>query len=81
MTLCSFLTLSEHSTSLGQVRYQRCACGRLRVLLDSDLVKETLTPQPHAPHRAVTAVTAATLSPPPRPRAARDNLDAHQRHG
>ena len=40
MTVCSFQTSSEHSTSLGRVRYQRCVCGRYRVLLDSDVLTE-----------------------------------------
>jgi hypothetical protein len=40
MTVCSFQTSSEHPTSLGRVRYQRCICGRFRVLLDSDVLTE-----------------------------------------
>ena len=40
MTVCSFQTSSEHSTSLGRVRYQHCICGRYRVLLDSDVLME-----------------------------------------
>jgi hypothetical protein len=40
VTVCSFLTSSEHSTSLGRVRYQHCVCGRFRVLLDSDVLAE-----------------------------------------
>ncbi len=40
MTVCSFQTSSEHSTSLGRVRYQHCVCGRYRVLLDSDVLTE-----------------------------------------
>ena len=40
MTDCSFQTASEHSTSLGRVRYQHCVCGRFRVLLDSDVLRE-----------------------------------------
>jgi hypothetical protein len=35
VTACSFQTSSEHSTSLGRVRYQHCVCGRFRVLLGS----------------------------------------------
>jgi hypothetical protein len=40
VTDCSFLTSSEHLTSLGRVRYQHCVCGRFRVLLDSDVLTE-----------------------------------------
>jgi hypothetical protein len=40
VTVCTFQTSSEHSTSLGRVRYQRCVCGRFRVLLDSDVLTE-----------------------------------------
>jgi hypothetical protein len=40
MTVCSFHTSSEHLTSLGRVRYEQCICGRFRVLVDSDVVKE-----------------------------------------
>jgi hypothetical protein len=40
VTVCSFQTSSEHSTSLGCVRYQHCVCGRFRVLLDSDVLME-----------------------------------------
>jgi hypothetical protein len=40
VTVCSFQTSSEHSTSLGRVRYQLCVCGRFRVLLDSDVLTE-----------------------------------------
>jgi hypothetical protein len=40
VTVCSFHTSSEHSTSLGRVRYQHCVCGRFRVLLDSDVVTQ-----------------------------------------
>jgi hypothetical protein len=40
VTVCSFQTSSEHATSLGRVRYQRCVCGRFRVLLDSDVLRE-----------------------------------------
>jgi hypothetical protein len=40
VTVCSFQTSSEHSTSLGRVRYQHCVCGRFRVLLDSDVLTE-----------------------------------------
>ena len=40
MTVCSFQTSSEHSTSLGRVRYQHCVCGRYRVLLDSNVLTE-----------------------------------------
>lgn len=40
MTVCSFHTASEHSTSLGRVRYQHCACGHFRVLLGSDVLAE-----------------------------------------
>ena len=52
MTVCSFRTSSEHSTSLGRVRYQHCVCGRFRVLLDSDVLAEgptnTATRRMHA---------------------------------
>ncbi|MDK1348632.1 hypothetical protein QNO09_36280 [Streptomyces sp. 378] len=44
MTSCLFLTLSKHSTSLGWVRYQRCACGRPRVLLAGDVLKDGPAP-------------------------------------
>lgn len=40
MTDCTFHTSSEHSTSLGRVRYQHCVCGRFRGLLDSDVMRE-----------------------------------------
>ena len=40
MTGCSFQNSSEHSTSLGRVRYQLCVCGRFRVLLGSDVLTE-----------------------------------------
>ena len=40
MIVCRFQTSSEHSTSLGRVRYQRCVCGRFRVLLDSDVLTQ-----------------------------------------
>jgi hypothetical protein len=40
VTVCWFQTSSAHSTSLGRVRYQRCVCGRFRVLLDSDVLTE-----------------------------------------
>jgi hypothetical protein len=40
VTVCNFQTLSEHSTSLGRVRYRHCVCGRLRMVLDSDVLKE-----------------------------------------
>jgi hypothetical protein len=40
VTDCSFQTSSEHSTSLGRVRYQHCVCGRYRVLLDSHVLME-----------------------------------------
>ena len=40
MTDCTFQTSSEHSTSLGRVRYQHCVCGRFRVLLDSHVLTE-----------------------------------------
>ena len=40
MTDCTFQTSSEHSSSLGRVRYQLCVCGRFRELLDSDVLRE-----------------------------------------
>jgi hypothetical protein len=40
VTMCRFHNSSEHSTSLGRVRYQCCICGRFRVLLDSDVLTE-----------------------------------------
>jgi hypothetical protein len=40
VTACRFQTSSEHSTSLGRVRYQRCVCGRFRVLLDYDVLTQ-----------------------------------------
>jgi hypothetical protein len=40
VTDCRFQTSSEHATSLGRVGYQRCACGRFRVLLDSEVLAE-----------------------------------------
>jgi hypothetical protein len=58
VTVCSFQTSSEHSTSLGRVRYQHCICGRFRVLLDSDVVKEG----PCDP-AADTRIPAALLTP------------------
>jgi len=46
---CNFQPTSEHSTSLGRVRYQRCACGRIQMLLNSDVLiegsSETSPPQ------------------------------------
>lgn len=40
MIVCSYQLSSEHSTSLGRVRYERCICGRFRVLLDSEVLIE-----------------------------------------
>jgi hypothetical protein len=40
VTDCSLQTSSEHSTSLGRVRYQRCVCGRFRVLLNDEVLAE-----------------------------------------
>jgi hypothetical protein len=40
VTDCTLQTASEHSTSLGRVRYQHCVWGRFRVLLDSDVLRE-----------------------------------------
>ncbi len=48
MTVCSFQTSSEHSTPLGPVRYQHCVCGRFRLLLDSDVLKESPSEAVHA---------------------------------
>jgi hypothetical protein len=48
VTDCRFQTSSEHSTSLGRVRYQHCVCGRFRVLLDSDVLTEGPSETPHA---------------------------------
>jgi hypothetical protein len=48
VTSCRFQTSSEHSTSLGRVRYQRCICGRYRVLLDSDMLAEVPSAALHA---------------------------------
>ena len=60
MTSCLFLDLSKHSTSLGWVRYQRCVCGRLRVLLAGDVLKDGPAP-PYGPSREepVTALMRA----------------------
>jgi hypothetical protein len=44
VTSCTFHTVSEHSTSMGRVRYQGCACGRFRVLLAWEVLAEA--PQP-----------------------------------
>ena len=55
MTDCTFQTSYEHSTSLGRARYQHCVCGRFRVLLDSDVLREGPSVALHAnsfPHRA-----------------------------
>jgi hypothetical protein len=30
---CEFRTVSRHVTTAGWVRYQRCRCGRFRVLV------------------------------------------------
>lgn len=46
VALCAFRTLSKHATSLGWVRYQRCACGRFRVLLAGDVLKDGPAPSP-----------------------------------
>ncbi|WDV56438.1 hypothetical protein PV963_41940 [Streptomyces coeruleorubidus] len=60
MTACLFLTLSKHSTSLGWVRYQRCACGRLRVLLAGDVLKDgAAPPRGPSPEEPVTAAGRA----------------------
>ncbi len=60
MTVCRFQTSSEHSTSLGRVRYQRCVCGRFRVLLDSDVLTEgPVGGSPRQPHSRI----ALTLWP------------------
>jgi hypothetical protein len=48
VTVCSFQTSSEHPTSLGRVRYQHCVCGRFRVLLDSDVLKEGPSEAPNS---------------------------------
>ncbi|MGW0823177.1 hypothetical protein [Streptomyces sp. NPDC002845] len=60
MTACLFLTLSKHSTSLGWLLYQRCACGRLRVLLAGDVLKDGPAP-PRGPstEEPVTALVLA----------------------
>jgi hypothetical protein len=34
MTDCTFVTLSAHRSSRGVVRYQRCHCGRVRILVE-----------------------------------------------
>lgn len=47
MTVCRFQTSSEHPTSLGRVRSQRCICGRFRVLLDADVLTEGPSAAPH----------------------------------
>ncbi|MEU7664691.1 hypothetical protein AB0B60_40320 [Streptomyces lincolnensis] len=61
MTPCLLLTSSKHSTSLGWVRYQRCACGHLRVLLAGDVLKDGPAPPcGPAPEEPVTAVGRAT---------------------
>jgi hypothetical protein len=49
VTVCSFQTSSEHSTSLGRVRYQHCVCGRFRVLLDSYVLTEGPRPRLSTP--------------------------------
>jgi len=36
--------VSEHATSLGRVRYQSCACGLVRILLESEIVKDRVPP-------------------------------------
>jgi hypothetical protein len=46
--VCRFQPSSEHLTSLGRVRYQRCVCGRFRVLLDSDVLTEGPSAADHA---------------------------------
>ncbi|WP_200309282.1 hypothetical protein [Streptomyces adelaidensis] len=57
---CIFLTVSKHSTSLGWVRYQRCACGRLRVLLAGDVLKDGPgPPRGPSPEEPVTALGRA----------------------
>ena len=38
MTDCTFVTVSAHRTSRGVVRYQRCHCGRVRMLLDREVL-------------------------------------------
>ena len=58
MTGCSFQTSSEHSTSLGRVRYQQCVCGRFRVLLDADVIKEG----PSGPSSTTPPVSPSTWS-------------------
>ncbi|MGW0842708.1 hypothetical protein ACWD26_21585 [Streptomyces sp. NPDC002787] len=60
MTSCLFFTLSKHSTSVGWVRYQRCACGHLRVLLAGDVLKDgPAPPRGRSPQEPVTAVGGA----------------------
>ncbi len=39
MVGCVFRTVSAHRTSVGWVRYQRCVCRRLRIVVGSDVVK------------------------------------------
>jgi hypothetical protein len=39
MAGCVFRTVSAHRTSLGRVEYQRCVCGLLRIVVESDVVK------------------------------------------
>ena len=78
VTVCSFQTSSEHSTSLGRVRYQHCVCGRFRVLLDSDVLTEGTRPRlstPTAfPHRAPDASGEHTVQQTGTP--VRPNLSA-----
>jgi hypothetical protein len=59
VTVCRFQTSSEHSTSLGRVRYQRCVCGRFRVLLDSDV----LTQGPPRTAALLACQVSATVEP------------------
>lgn len=41
---CEFETLSEHLTSAGRVRYQRCRCGRIRVVVGDEVVARAAAP-------------------------------------
>jgi hypothetical protein len=59
VTDCSFQISSEHSTSLGRVRYQHCVCGRFRLLLNSEVLAEgPARGSPRKPHSRTTHLSA-----------------------
>jgi hypothetical protein len=39
MAGCVFRTVSAHRTSVGWLRYQRCVCGRLRIVEGSEVIR------------------------------------------